>query len=410
MGRIRAALATAVRERTRWPALDGIRGMAIVAVVAYHSFKLAGGWTARKIRTEGVDWWWWPLGGGRLGVDLFFVLSGFLLFFSWRGTRNRHPHLGGAVAALARGRAVRILPPYYAMLLVYVPLLAPELFETAGGLWHLFLFATVQQFNEPDLPNLFNTPLWTLTVEVQFYALVPLAAYLIRRTRPATPLLASLALTLWWVDHRGVYPTSWLLGRSDQFVAGMAVASLVQDHLDGRTGVLIALLRSRWTAWALAGGAAVVYLYHGSTLGLPQGRRYDEWAHPALGLLLAGLVAHLVVSERPGWARRFLERPVPRVLGHLSYGIYLWHFPIYEHALDWTGNRVAGLAIATAATLAVSVASYAWVERPFLERKVRTALQGNDVTRAAPSAGTGAGRAGRGRSRRHPSRPNPVGP
>lgn len=400
MRRIQEALQTAVGERTRWPALDGIRGIAIVAVVAYHAFKLTGGWTARKIRTQGVDWWWWPLGGGRLGVDLFFVLSGFLLLFSWRGIRRRNESVGGAVAEFAKGRAMRILPPYYAMLAVYVPLLAPELAKSADGLWRLVLFLTAQQFNEPRLAELFNTPLWTLTVEVQFYVALPVVALLVAKTKPATPLLASLALTLWWVDHRGVYPTSWFLGRSDQFVAGMAVASLVADHLEGRTGVLVRALRRPVLPWFLAAVAAVAYLYHGSTLGLPRGHRYDEWVHPALGLLLAGLVAHLVLVERPGSVHRTLARAGPRLLGHLSYGIYLWHFPIYDHVLSWTDGRgtgmasvggATGLVLATALTLAVSALSYAWVERPFLERKVRSS-----VTPDGPSGGTSGGRAAEG--------------
>ena len=403
MRQIRHALGAAIDERTRWPVLDGIRGMAIVGVVVYNSFKLAGGWTAPKIRGQGVDWWWWPLGGGRLGVDLFFVLSGFLLFFSWRAVRRRNGRRTGSIAEFARGRVIRIVPPYYAMLLVYVPLWAPELLDGAEGLWHLVLFLTVQQFNEPQLPNLFNTPLWTLTVEVQFYVVLPVVAFLIAKTRRVTPLLAALALTLWWVDYRGVYPTSWLLGRSDQFVAGMAMASLVADAGEDRAGALIRALASKWTAWGLAAGAAVVYLYHGSTLGLPRGHRYDEWVHPALGLLLAGLVTHLVTVERPGVLHRALERPLPRLAGHLSYGIYLWHFPIYDHVLDWTGGQgegiaslgaVTGLVLATALVLAVSVVSYAWVERPFLERKVRTSLSASEPSRPAsrrasrPSSGT----------------------
>lgn len=396
MRRIRGSLALAARERTRWPALDGIRGMAIAAVVAYHAFKLTGGWTAGKVRSQGVDWWWWPLGSGRLGVDLFFVLSGFLLAFSWGGIRRRHRRLGPALAEFARGRAIRILPPYYLMLAVSIPLLAPELADTARGVWDVLLFLTVQQFNEPKLPQFFNTPLWTLTVEVQFYVLLPVVAFLIARMRPAAPLLAALALSLWWVDHRGVYPTSWLLGRADQFVAGMAVARLVADHLEGRTGAAVRFLRSKATARGLAAAVVVVALYHGSTLGLPRGHRYDQWVHPALGVLLAGVVGHLVVTHGPGLLHRALEATGPRLLGHLSYGIYLWHFPIYDRVLAWTGGRgdglastgaLAGLLIATAATLTVAVVSYAWIERPFLERKVRSSLSPGPVP-SGGSAGT----------------------
>ncbi|MBI2168247.1 MAG: acyltransferase [Actinobacteria bacterium] len=382
--RVVRVLKTASREQTRWPVLDGIRGAAIVAVVAYHGFKIAGGWTSAKIRGEGVDWWWWPVSGGRLGVDLFFVLSGFLLWFSWQGLRKRHASLPRAVGAYARGRAVRILPPYYVMLAVYVPLLARELFTSGEGIWHLGLFATIQQFNEPSLPNLFNTPLWTLTVEVQFYFFLPLFAFLIPRLRPLLPLAATIALSSWWIDHRGVYPASFLLGRSDQFVAGMAVASIVARHQAGEYSLVARGLQKKATVWILAAGAAVLYLHHARTLGLPQDHVLDDWVHPGLGVTLAGIVGHLVLTDRPGRVHRFFEQPGARLVGHLSYGVYLWHFPLYIHALDWTGGAggsgsaaAAGLLLATALTAAVSSLSYAWVERPFLERKARAAVSGS---------------------------------
>ena len=394
------ALRTAVAERTRWPALDGIRGMAIVAVVVYHAFKLTGGWTSRKIRTDGVDWFWWPLGGGRLGVDLFFVLSGFLLWFSWKGIRGRNPTLARATAEFVKGRAIRIIPPYFVMLAVYVPLFASDLLTSADGVWHLLLFLTIQQYNEPQLPGLFNTPLWTLTVEVQFYVVMPIVAWVMRRTAPVVPLLAALALTLWWVDHRGVYPTSWLPGRADQFVAGMALAAVVA----GPGGGLVRLLRTRASAVVLCAAGVAIALYHGSTLGLPRGHRYDEWMHPALGLVLAALVAHLVVTEAPGRVHRWLEGDVPRLFGHLSYGIYLWHFPIYDHVLSWTGGRgeglasvgaIVGLGLATAITCAAAALSYAWVERPFLERKVRSSI--SPASEGSASRESDGGRAAGGR-------------
>lgn len=381
--------------------------MAIIGVVVYHAFKLVGGWTSGKIRGDGVDWFWWPLGGGRLGVDLFFVLSGFLLWFSWQSIQRRTPNRPAAVREFVKGRVIRIIPPYYAMLAVYVPLFAPELLSDGEGLWHLFLFLSVQQFNEPRLPDLFNIPLWTLTVEVQFYVVMPVVAWVIRRTRPVAPLLAALALTLWWVDNRGTYPTSWLLGRADQFVAGMAAAALVGAHLadDAKTGAawIGRTLRKRSTAWGMSVAGLTIALYHGSTLGLPRGHRYDEWVHPAMGLILAGLVAHLVLGrEEAGTVHRSLESAGLRLAGHLSYGIYLWHFPIYDHLLSWTDGKGAGLAswdalfglfVATVLTLAVAVASYTWVERPLLERKVRSSISGGEPsTRRASSGETSAGR------------------
>lgn len=383
MNRIVSALRAAQGARTRWPALDGIRGAAIVAVVAYHAFKLVGGWTSSKIRGDGVDWWWWPLGAGRLGVDIFFVLSGFLLWFAWHRIKARDPSPLGGLRTYGWGRAIRILPPYFVMLAVYIPLLAPELLQSAEGLWETFLFFAIQQYNEPDLPGRLNVALWTQTVEVHFYLVLPIVVLLIRRLRPLVPLVAAFALSLWWVDHRGVYPESFIVGRLVQFTAGMAVAAAITPALEaGRedASALATILRRRGAAVVLGAAAVVVALYHGQLLGLPHrsGPTVDEYVHPVLGILLAGLVAHVALSARSGGVLRAFERPIPRLVGHLSYGIYLWHFPIYDRVLEWTGGKGAGmytggalvgLALATALTVGVSILSYAFVERPFLERK-----------------------------------------
>lgn len=387
MRRTLQVLRMARDERSRWPTLDGIRGLAIVGVFAYHAFKLTGGWTSGKIRAQGVDWWWWPLGGGRLGVDLFFVLSGFLLLFSWRGIRRRNATLPGALREYARGRALRILPPYYLVLLVFVPFLAPELLRTARGAWDLFLFVTVQQYNEPALPARVNVVLWALTVEVQFYVVLPILAFFMVRRRRTGALLATLALSLWWAQHRGMYPGSFIFGRAEQFTAGMVLASLVADHLEGHTGPVMRLVRLQATAWFLAAAAATITVFHGSTLGLPHRSwaRLDDWVHPTLAVVLAAILAHLVVSEHPGAVHGLLARPSLRLLGHLSYAVYLWHFPILRWVLGWSGAAdhglaspaaIPALALATILTIAVSAVTYAWVERPFLERKTRSSLVG----------------------------------
>jgi len=402
MSRVRTALTAARDEQTRWPALDGIRGMAIAAVVAYHALKIVGGWTSGKVRADGLDWWWWPLGAGRLGVDVFFVLSGFLLWFAWKRLRARHPSGVEALGAYARGRAIRILPPYYLMLAVYIPLIAPELLQTTAGLWDTFLFVTVQQYNEPALPGRVNVALWTQTVEVQFYVVLPLVVLLIRRLRPLAPLIAALVLSLWWADNRGMYPDSFIVGRLVQFVAGMAVAAAIEPYLDGAKFGLARALADRRMAWGLGALAAVIALYHGQLLGLPHrgGPDLDRWVHPVLGVLLAALMAHVVLSPRHGKVMRAFERPTPRLLGHLSYGVYLWHFPIYDRLLDWTGGAGAGLAdggalvglaCATALTVAASVASYAYLERPLLTRKPRSSVTPEDGSaRDGPSPGNGA--------------------
>ncbi|HVM39829.1 MAG TPA: acyltransferase [Acidimicrobiia bacterium] len=370
--RIGAALRTGVEEQSRWPSLDGIRGFAIVAVFAYHAFKLAGGWTSSKIRGEGVPLWGWPLGGGRLGVDLFFVLSGFLLWFSWRSIRRRNPAVGASLREYAWGRAVRILPPYWVMLAVTIPLLAPELLQSAEGLWHTLLFFTTQQYNEPSLPGQLNVVLWTLTVEVHFYVLLPLVALVMLRARAQTAVAVSLLVGLWWFWNRGAYPESTIIGRADQFVMGMAAAAVVGAHLDGRASALSRAFAARATPWLAAAGIAVLWLYHGSTFGLPRGNAIEPYLHPLMAALFCAVVAHLALAPHStGSVRRTLERPWARLAGHLSYGIYLWHFPailVVDEQLPDAATVTRGAAV-LALTAATTLASWFLVERPFLALK-----------------------------------------
>jgi len=98
----------------KWAALDGLRGLAIVVVVAYHAtgmlLRSSGAWP-----TRGWSWWW--LGTGRLAVDVLFVLSGFLVVRSWRAARERAPGAVTAARDFFGRRARRILPVYAASLL-----------------------------------------------------------------------------------------------------------------------------------------------------------------------------------------------------------------------------------------------------------------------------------------------------
>ncbi|MGH9041284.1 MAG: acyltransferase family protein, partial [Acidimicrobiia bacterium] len=122
--------------------LDAVRGLAVVSVVAYHCFTLA----VVDTRPEGaLGPGWWVLGAGSLGVDLFFVLSGFLLVGSWERCRRRHPEgLWAALREYARNRALRILPAYWVSLVVLLPLAAPGLLTSPGGLGRIALLGTLQ--------------------------------------------------------------------------------------------------------------------------------------------------------------------------------------------------------------------------------------------------------------------------
>ena len=313
--------------------------------------------------------WLWPAGLGRFSIDVFFVLSGFLIVTTWWDRRERLGSLGRSLRDYARSRALRIFPVFWLSLLVVVPATAPQILTSGRD---LLLLVGSQQYLDPDLPGRFNVVTWSLTVETHFYVLLPVLAVVMRR-RFAGPvlLLAAVSLTVWWAGARGEWPNSVILGRLDQFVAGMLVAALYRRWAAGERPWLVRAAVTRGAGWVLGGVLVAIGLYHGTTLGLPRGTALDAWQHPVAGLVIAGLGLRLLCAQRPSTLRRVLKRPSLLVLGALSYSLYLWHVPLLEaskHVIGATGP-VFTLAVAAAASFAAAALSYTWVELPFMRRK-----------------------------------------
>jgi peptidoglycan/LPS O-acetylase OafA/YrhL len=365
---------------------DAARGLGVVAVMAYHA---VGFLVADRRPDETLDLEWWVFGIGTLGVDMFFVLSGFLLVGSWRAVRRSQPRLWGSVREYARRRARRILPAYWVSLAVLVPFTAPTLLQSADGLKHLALLGSVQQYVDRNLPGEVNRVYWSLTTEVHFYLLLPVLAYLIFRFRAAAILplclAGSIAWRLWTPDGAA---ESLIFGRIDQFVAGMAAAGLVAAFDAGRPGRLMRWLLTRHAFWLVVGVIVAAGLYQGGSQVSRTGPLYgEEYLHPIAGLAFAALFARAACKAREP---RRLAAPFAAV-GVVSYSLYLWHIPIVEGGMNFTGLDEPGtppwlmllaLGVSFAVTAVVSVASFRWVEAPFLDRRIPQAPETEPVPAA----------------------------
>lgn len=338
--------------------LDGIRGLAALAVLLYHA---------------GVSW----LPAGFLGVDVFFVVSGFLITALLISERERSSDTNLAQFWLRRAR--RLLPVLALVLIVTTVYAALMLGETLGQHLHDVLMAAVY-FTNWDLIlrgvsyfEMFERPsqlrhLWSLAVEEQFYIIWPVLFALVMRflnLRWLWCIVAALGLMslIWMVVlyTPGSDPSRVYFGsdpRAFTILIGVAVGLIWKpwryswDAPFGRVMDAIAVL-----------GLAMIVLI------MAIGRHWSEWMYP-WGLLATSLAAIVLVSFviRPGSVvGRVLDIAPLRWLGQRSYSIYLWHWPVLL-ALQWEfsfePNTLAIVLVALVATFVLSEISFRLVEAP----------------------------------------------
>jgi peptidoglycan/LPS O-acetylase OafA/YrhL len=352
------------RTGTHVASLEGLRGVAIAAVVVFHATVMA---------TRGASWagdvsppiGLWPIFAGKLGVDVFFVLSGFLVYRSWQHLRRRYD--GSAPATLfefGRRRARRIVPPYWFSLAVFIPMRAPEWLLSWDGWSNVLMFASGQQFLSPELPHRINAVTWSLTTEIHFYLLLPLLALSFARSGWPRVLAALIACTIVWRVLAGGTgdQAEWIFGRADQFAAGMAASAIVAEHARGRTSAVLRLVRARAAGWVMVLGLLFIAVPLAATQLLPQPMAFQATFHVFAGLLIAAFIIRLVTTDR----RSLLENRVLCGLGACSYSLYLWHWPLMMEATKRWGNDLTVIAGALAVTAVMTYISYRFFEKPLV--------------------------------------------
>jgi peptidoglycan/LPS O-acetylase OafA/YrhL len=349
---------TARRERLQL--LDVIRGLAVAGVLGFHG--LATTWHAH----HRPPFYLWPLGAGKLGVDAFFVLSGYVITKSWG---SRPADLATSKAFMSR-RIKRLFPAYWASLVVYVAIRARDLFRTAHGLGTLFLHVIGQQFLLPNTAYRINSVYWTLTPQIHFYLLFPLLILAMRRMRARSVLLlvvlGSVAFRV-LVHSTNQWPMDTVLGRVDQFALGIAAAVAV-----GKTSRVLTILRSRAIATlSVVARCVLIFLFGSTWIGPSQTQRViaETFGHPLFAALLAVRLLHVPASNGTSLATKAFAG-----LGTVSYSVYLWHLPIFE----WASRAgFVGIVAATIASLIVGTASYFVLERPGMRRPSKDASRGD---------------------------------
>jgi peptidoglycan/LPS O-acetylase OafA/YrhL len=344
----------AMRKLGYVPALDGLRGIAILLVIGRHYFL-------------------WPLGGGGAGVNLFFVLSGYLittLLFEEHAATGRI-----SLTGFYQRRARRLVPALAVMLLAYLVgasitggFVGAARAVAAGG----FYTANIAQAYWPNLIGRRPIgPLWSLSLEEQFYLLWPLALLVLLRfgvrRRRVIVGLGVLIAAIWaervWLTLGHANPQRILASpesSADALLCGVLVAyALQKERKRDEQLALVALLLLAFVAWA---------------------GRNEAMNGPLIDLAGAGLVMFAV--QRQSWLSRALAWKPLVQLGVISYSLYLWHMLVFS----WL--EPAGRFAALAAALAVAWLSYRYVETPFRRRRHPAQPDHDSLAgQPAPSAG-----------------------
>lgn len=359
-------------------ALTGLRGIAALWVLVFHLWQFMGG---PRLAIGPIDLT--PLAArGHFGVDLFFVLSGYLIGGAWVLAR-----LGGPAVPMGtfwKRRFWRVFPAYWSQWVV-LALLAwwsakPFPLDATGAVLSATLTFNLVQ-NEAAL----NAVWWSLPVEWNFYLVVPLMALLFATRRALPPLLAVLVLAsvmlralMWWsIQTYGADAVEfyrWVIqlpGRLDQFALGMLVAHALAQGRGGSERLLL-----------LAGSVAtlvLVWLSHRA--GNVVDRAIAPWLFfqfALFGCAFAALVAAAALSRTHAVRLLLANRPLV-FLGTISYSLYLWHYPVLQWLRSWARAQEISLSDwrfavgAVVCSIGLSALTYFLTERPFLPRRHRAA-------------------------------------
>jgi peptidoglycan/LPS O-acetylase OafA/YrhL len=388
----------------RVPVLDGIRGIAILLVMVFHFWENGTTrfgpplWQHLYAYTAGMGW---------TGVDLFFVLSGFLITGILYDSRN-NPHY---FRVFYGRRTVRIFPLYYAALVFFflvVPLLLGHIHHGVSAAMRASIHTTpvARLFAWTYIINWYEgfrgwdaiphpiQHFWSLAIEEQFYLVWPFLVLNLPRRRLIAVCSGVMALAfalrgIFFEIHLPIASYTWTICRADSLAVGAIVALSFRDPADWK----ILLKWARRLALPALGALIVVRALNPNCLAGPgdaPSLSMDTLAISLNGIFFASCIALAMGTPTGSRTRRILGAPFLRFFGKYSYCLYICHLPIIAvlakagfssdqlarrlHTSELVGVLVVN-AIGFAASLTVALASWHLYEKQWLKLKDLPALR-----------------------------------
>lgn len=359
-------MSTTIPNRAYYPALDGLRGIGCVLVVVYHNFPFIH---------EYLFFGW-------LAMDIFFVLSGFLITDILLNTFGEKNFLKNFYVR----RLLRVFPLYYTSLVLFL-LVLPHVqglpirldyfvdnqawFWTFTQNWLMIFFAGKGQYALNHL--------WSMAVEEQFYLLWPLVVVFVKRPRLlfsmlALLLVAVIVLRFWlWVEKiEGLaYYNLYTFTRIDGICVGCMVALLQKINRD---------FLGKYMAWVVMAFAAFNFIFYLVNLQFGDSFPYLALVGFSTFSMIFGLLVYVIVNRRSAFFTAVFDIALLKFLGRISYGTYIFHWPLYlivhpflyqwtATGLSSTGAQLFTSVTATVLAYTLGYLSYRYFEMRFLRLK-----------------------------------------
>jgi peptidoglycan/LPS O-acetylase OafA/YrhL len=353
-------------ERVR--ELDGIRGLAILLILIIHFLKRADHFTGNAIllgltQLSGINW---------IGVDIFFVLSGFLITGILLRTKD-HPHYFRNFYAR---RILRIFPLYYLFIipmLIILPLIDPDRGAETQSVWYAFIFYLQNwtHITGPE-PSLYFTILWSLAIEEQFYLIWPAVVYFLDRRKLAWAALGMIAVSL----ITRIVMVNTLVGviavqRFFYYASfirfeGMAVGALIALAFEHKGAWMDRIKRYALPAFVIAVIAFGLMIIGRKPYPVSDNFILSVWGYSAVAFASGALIALMSSLNEGSIPRRIFASRFMTFFGKYSYAMYILHYPIalalWEYLLTFKRQNATMWLIfmSSAITLTIIASLLSW--------------------------------------------------